>query len=135
MSYKRPSDERLDEALVNILLRCQTIESQNELVRMVLKELGKDGETYRISGKRIRKYALENNMVSLEIDYRGSKNRSMPDICPVCNSVLVPVNNTTLDGDTIELRRKCRNCGYISGARGSVPGRYVFIRKSRGISL
>ena len=43
MSYKRPSNEKLDEALVNVLLRCQTIESQSELVRLVVKELEKDG--------------------------------------------------------------------------------------------
>ena len=135
MSYKRPSDEKLDEALVNVLLRCQIIESQSELVRMVVKELEKDGETYRVSGKRIRKYALENGMITLEIDYRGSRNRKVPDVCPVCKNDLTPVTNSTLDGDTVELMRKCKSCGYVSSARGSIPGRYVFIRKSRGISL
>ena len=135
MSYKRPNDEKLDEALVNVLLRCQVIESQNELVKMVVKELGKNGETYRVSGKRIRRYALENDMVSLEIDYRESKNKKVAEVCPVCGNVLTSVSNTTLDGNLVELMRKCKNCGYISSARGSIPGRYVFIRKSRGISL
>ena len=135
MSYKRPSDEKLDEALVSVLLRCQIIESQSELVRMIVKELEKDGETYRISGKRIRRYALENGMLTLEIDSRGSKNRKIPDVCPVCRNDLTSVTNSTLDGDTVELMRKCKNCGYVSSARGSIPSRYVFIRKSRGISL
>lgn len=135
MSYKRPSNEKLDEALVNVLLRCQIIESQSELVRMVVKELEKDGETYRVSGNRIRRYALDNGMISIEIDYRESRNKKVPDICPVCGSDLTSVSNNTLDGDTIEILRKCRKCGYVSSARGSIPGRYVFIRKSRGISL
>lgn len=135
MSYKRPSDEKLDEALVNVLLRCQTIGSQSEFVRLVVAELEKDGETYRVSGNRIRKYALENGMISLEINYRDSKNRRVPDTCPVCKCDLISIKNSTLDGNTIELMRKCQACGYISSAKGSIPGRYTFIRKTRGISL
>ena len=135
MSYKRPSDEKLDEALVNVLLRCQIVESQSELVRMVVKELEKDGETYRISGNRIRRYALENGMISIEIDYRESRNKKIPEVCPVCKHNLTSITNSTLDGGTVELMRKCKTCGYMSSARGSIPGRYVFIRKSRGISL
>lgn len=135
MSYKRPSNEKLDEALVNVLLRCQVIESQNELVRQVIKELEKDGETYRVSGNRVRRYALENGMISLEIDYRSTKNRNVPDTCPVCGTDLTSIRNTTLEGGTIELMRKCQKCGYVYSARGSIPGRYVFIRRSRGISL
>lgn len=135
MSYKRPSDEKLDEALVSVLLRCQIVESQSELVRLVVKELERDGETYRVSGNRIRRYALENGMVSLEIDYRDSKNRGVPEVCPVCGHDLIPINNSTLDGDVVEIMRKCQICGYVSSARGSIPGRYVFIRRTRGISL
>ena len=135
MSYKRPSDEKLDEALVNVLLRCQIVESQSELVRMVVKELEKDGETYRISGNRIRRYALENGMISIEIDYRESRNKKIPEVCPVCKHNLTSITNSTLDGGIVELMRKCKTCGYMSSARGSIPGRYVFIRKSRGISL
>lgn len=135
MSYKRPSNEKLDEALVNVLLRCQIIESQNELVRLVVKELEKDGETYRVSGNRIRKYALENGMVSIEIEYRESRNKKVPDICPICGHGLTSIKNCTLDGDTVELMRKCRICGYIFSARGSIPRKYSFVRRTRGISL
>lgn len=135
MSYKRPSNEKLDEALVNVLLRCQTIESQSELVRLVVKELEKDGETYRISGNRIRRYALENKMISIEIEYRESRNKKVPEVCPICGHDLTSIRNSTLDGDTIELMRKCRTCGYIASARGSIPRRYVFVRRTRGISL
>ena len=135
MSSKRPSNEKLDEALVNVLLRCQIIGSQNELVRLVVKELEKDGETYRVSGNRIRKYALENGMVSIEIEYRESRNKKVPDICPICGHDLTSIKNCTLDGDTVELMRKCRICGYIFSARGSIPRKYSFVRRTRGISL
>lgn len=135
MSYKRPSDKKLDEALVSVLLRNQTIHSQNELVRLVIDELEKDGETYGISGNRIRRYAIDNGMITLEIDYRDSKTRSALERCPVCGMDLIPVHNTTLDGDTVEIMRRCTRCGYVSSAKGSIPGRYTIIRKCKGISL
>ena len=135
MSYKRPSDERLNDALVRVLLRCKIIESQNELVRLVVRELERDGETYRVSGNRVRRFALENDMVSLEIDYRNRRYVNVPDMCPVCGGDLISVSNSTLDGDTIEIQRRCGRCSYSSGSRGTIPGRYVFIRRSGGLSL
>ena len=84
---------------------------------------------------RYRGFALENGMVSLEIDYRNRKYVNVPDMCPVCGGDLISVSNSTLDGDTIEIQRRCGRCSYSSGSRGTIPGRYVFIRKSGGLSL
>ena len=69
MSYKIPSDDRLAEAIFVVMYRNQQVISQRNMANLVLKELEKDGETYRVSGERIRRLAVNRGMATLIIDY------------------------------------------------------------------
>ena len=130
MSYRIPSDDRLAEAIFVVMYRNQQIVSQKEMATLVLKELEKDGEEYRVSGERIRRLIVNKDMAQLVIDYNETEG-DLPDICPVCRNKLTSVKNSTLDGKVVEIMRKCTSCPYSVGSVMHVPGRYTFVRKKR----
>ncbi|MFA5452780.1 MAG: hypothetical protein WC248_04345 [Candidatus Methanomethylophilaceae archaeon] len=131
MSYKIPDDDKLAEAIFVVMYRNQQVKSQSEMIAMVRMELSKSDENYRVSGERIRRVAINRKMLQLVIEYNKSNTIDLPDICPVCKNPLSSVMNTTLDGNTIEVNRKCTACPYSIGVKKHTPGRYTFIRKSR----
>ena len=130
MSYHIPSDDRLAEAIFVVMYRNQQVVSQKEMAAMVLRELEKDGEEYRVSGERIRRLIVNRDMAQLEIDYKEFEG-DLPDTCPVCRNPLKSVRNSTLDGNMVEIMRKCTSCPYSVGSIMHVPGRYIFTRKKR----
>ena len=132
MPYKIPDDSQLVEVIGKVLMKNQTVRSQNELSRLVNAQLEKMDPEYRVSGERLRVLALENGLASIEITYHDSKRReSPPEICPVCHHELKSVHNSTLEGGTVEIKRRCTFCPYTASALGSVPGRYTFTRRAR----
>lgn len=135
MAYRRPDEETLESAIFDVLIRNQTIRSQNEFLSLVLKELNSGDIQYRLSGEKLRKFALLKNMITVEIEYKTSKSTDLPDVCPVCGSGLESVKNSTLTGEIIEIKRKCPGCSYSAYPRHFIPSKYVFNRRTRGISL
>ena len=130
MSYRIPSDDKLAEAVFVVMYRNQQVVSQKEMAALVLTELEKDGEKYRVSGERIRRIAVNKDLAQLIIDYNESDG-DLPDTCPVCRNPLTSVRNSTLDGGTIEIMRRCTRCPFSVGSVNRTPGRYTFVRKKR----
>ena len=130
MSYRIPSDDRLAEAIFVVMYRNQQVVSQKAMADLVLKELEKDGEEYRVSGERIRRLAVNRNLATLVIDY-AEKDGGIPEVCPVCRNELTSIKNSTLDGGVVEVMRKCTSCPYSVGSVNHTPGRYTFVRKKR----
>lgn len=134
MQYRIPDDELLTDAIANVLLRCKTITSQREISDLVLAEINRGSEIpYRVSGNRIRRLSIQKGLVSLDIEYRESPSE-LPDVCPVCGKGLDPVVNSTLDGGSAVIMKKCGSCGYSANARSSIPSRYTFNMKARRVS-
>lgn len=131
MSYKIPDDDKLAEAIFIVMYRNQQVRSQSEMITMVRMELNKSDDQYRVSGERIRRIAINRKMLQLVIEYNKSNITDLPDICPVCKNILSSIMNTTLDGNTVEVNKKCTACPYSIGVKKHTPGRYTFIRKSR----
>ena len=48
--------------------------------------------------------------------------------CPVCGSVLKPVKNRTLTGESVVLGQECTRCDYWTHRQRRVPVRYSFSR-------
>lgn len=137
MVYRIPGDDLLMDAMVNVLLRNKSISSQREFAALVAWELnrnsaeGEDG--YRVSGDRIRRLALRKKLVDLDIGYRDSTD-GMPDACPVCGRDLGEITNSTLDGGTVVIIKKCGDCGYSASARHVMPSRYGFNMRAKRLS-
>ncbi|NLL94489.1 MAG: hypothetical protein GX224_01835 [Thermoplasmatales archaeon] len=130
MSYRIPSEERLAEAIFVVTYRRKQIGSQREMVEAVLEELSKDGEGYRVSGERIRRVAVENDVGDLTIEY-SEREGALPEECPVCRGRMEPVTNADLSGRMVEIGRKCASCPYSTGMRRRVPSRYTFSKARR----
>ncbi len=130
MTYSIPSDEKVIDAIFYVMYRHPQVRSQREMVDLVTAELNRSGGDYRISGRRIRRLAIKNDMLVLSISYNGSEGE-LPTSCPVCGGNLVSVMNSTLDGGTIEVCRRCDTCPYTIGTTKRVPGRYSFTGKRR----
>ena len=130
MTYSIPSDDQIADAVFAVMYRNAQVTSQNEMVRLVTNELNKRGGEFRISGERIRRVALNRDILQITIDY-NKRDGELPSVCPVCRNEMSKVMNMTLDGDAIEVSRKCTVCPYTVGTKNRVPGRYTFTRKKR----
>ena len=128
MPHKIPDEETVSSAIRVVMTRNPHIETQTEFLRLVRKELSKADAEYRVSGERIRRIGLERGLVKIIIEYRESDIEDLPHICPVCRNAMSPVMNRSLDGEFVEIKRKCTVCPYTIGKTVLVPGRYVFSR-------
>lgn len=123
-----PSDEDIAESVRRVLASVQKTESQHALGELVRKDLSGKGQEVRLTDARVRRVAAAYGAARIEIEYRGSQNRELPDICPVCGNAMSPVTNSTLDGGTAEFKRVCTVCPFSVGMHPHSPGRYVFVR-------
>ena len=134
MPYKVPDEETVISSIKAVMTRNPHIETQAEFLRLVRKELSKIDMEYRVSGERIRRIGVEKGIVKISIEYRGSDIEDLPHICPVCRNAMSPVMNRSLEGEYVEIKRKCTVCPYSIGKTVLVPGKYVFSRGKSTVS-
>ena len=128
MSYRIPSEDEVAKAIENVLVRTPHIRSQRALCEAVSAELMCQDTDYRIGAERIRSIGISRQLFNLDISYADA-GRPAGKWCPVCGSILLSVRNRTLDGDTVELLRKCKVCGYAAKGNRSKPARYGIERR------
>ena len=128
MVRRIPNEDAVSSAIKSVMSRTPHIETQREFLRLVRKELAKADEGYRVSGERIRRIGVEQGIVKISIEYRESDIEDLPHTCPVCRNAMSPVMNRSLEGEYVEIKRKCTVCPYAVGKNVLVPGRYVFTR-------
>jgi len=126
MAYRKPDDDRLEGAILAVVERNQQIRSQKMMTDLVLSELRAEDENYNVSGERIRRVAIERNILRIDIEYNQHDDRSSPDVCPVCGYPMAVVSNATLKGGAAKVGRQCTKCPYQTGQRRRTPGRYTF---------
>jgi hypothetical protein len=132
MSYKVPDEEVVSQAIRAVMDRALHIETQKEFLRLVRKELSNVDEEYKVSGERIRRIGLESGIIKISIEYRESDISDLPHTCPVCRNAMSPVMNRSLEGDYVEIKRKCTVCPYAIGKTVLIPGKYIFSRAKAG---
>ena len=133
-AYHIPDDDLVADAIANVLLKCKSIQSQREMADLVNEELNRRTDIpYKVSESRVRKISIERGLATLEIDYRLSS-QGLPDRCPVCGRGLESITNSTLEGGTAVIMKKCTQCGYKASARESIPSKYTFNVRARKVS-
>lgn len=131
MNYHIPSDEQVESATKKVLKKFRTVQSQNRLRYLVIKELKTKKKKIGVSGSRLRKIAINSNFVKLEIHSREGDPKKILARCPVCGSVLKRVKNLTIWGGEVTIEFSCSNCGYWTGKKKRIPTRYVFHLKKK----
>ncbi len=130
MEYSIPDESMVKEIVRKVLLHRGVVESQAELRREVLKHLQHRNGEYTISGKRLRRIALEMKDVKVEIHCKTTDVEvNEMDKCPVCGSEMEKIENMTLEGEKITIGFKCVHCPYWTGHKLRVPIRYVFRKR------
>ena len=127
MTYTIPDENVVADVLLKIMRAEIMIKSQAELKKLVSMHLNRINPAYRISEKRIRKIAIRNPAIMVEIRYKTT-DREVTDlrICPVCGNNMEKLENMTLDGEKIIIGFKCIFCPYWTGKKLRVPIRYIF---------
>ena len=129
MTYHIASDEQIQSALNKIFKEHHLIQTQKKLKKLVLKNINTKKEKFGVTEARIRKLALKNKLVKIEIHSReGSPKKSM-NKCPVCGSSLKKVKNKTIWGGEVTIEFSCPFCKYWTGKKKRIPTRYVFHSK------
>lgn len=129
MAYRIPSEAEVIKAIENCMVRTPHIRSQRMLYDIVSTELMCMDEGYRISGERIRRIGVKHGLFSLEIHYARTDRHMDMRVCPVCGKFLRSVRNMTLDGESVEVMRRCDFCGYAMKGAAKKPARYVIERR------
>lgn len=128
MSYRIPDEKTLSAAIESVMNKTPHIETQKEFLEKVRTELAGIDREYRVSGERIRKVGIDNGLVKIAVEYRETDREGLPNLCPVCKNAMSSIMNASLDGDAVEIKRKCIVCPFTVGKKILVPGRYSFFR-------
>jgi len=131
MSYHIPLDEQVESTLKKVFKKFHTVQSQNRLKYLVIKELNTKKEKFGVSGSRLRSIAIKSDFLKLEIHSREGDPKKLLTKCPVCGTVLKRVKNLTIWGGEVTIEFNCSNCGYWTGKKKRIPTRYVFHLKKK----
>ena len=126
MKYHILSDEQISVVLQKVLKDARSIQSQSLLKKLVVEEFKKKKKKIGITPHRLRRIALKNSHVSLEIHSREGDPEKLLKGCPVCNHQLKKVKNLTIWGGVVTIELSCPNCGYWTGKKKRIPTRYIF---------
>ena len=126
MSYHIPSDKQLTEILLKVLKKAHSIQFQSRLQHLIMGELKTKDKTYRVGPQRLRKLAIKNPHITIEIHSREGDPDKILKGCPVCDHRLKHVKNLTIWGGVVTIELQCPNCGYWTGKKKRVPTRYIF---------
>jgi DNA topoisomerase IB len=126
MSYHIATNDQIESIIKKIFKNFRTVNSQNNLKKLVEKELSKKKKKYGITGNRLRNIALNSNFIKLEIHTREGDPKKLMFKCPVCKSDLQKIKNLTIWGGEVTIELLCKKCGYRTGKKKRIPTRYVF---------
>jgi len=123
----RPSKEKLSQSVTYVLSSRLKVESQEELTRLVLKNLKKENKNYSLSPFRVKRIALE--LPEIEVKAKTKKTIKLQKIesCPVCDERIEHVKVKNLANKTIPIGYKCTSCGYQSDLEAFMPMKYSFV--------
>jgi hypothetical protein len=131
MSYSIPSDEEIEKALFEVLKDFRTVNSQNNLKKLVTKKLNKKKKKYGVGSSRLRHIALNSDFVKIEIHTREGDPRKLLNKCPVCGGSLKKIKNLTIWGGEVTIEFRCSKCSYWTGKKKRIPTRYIFQLKKK----
>ncbi|MEM7826042.1 MAG: hypothetical protein QW451_00200 [Candidatus Aenigmatarchaeota archaeon] len=128
---KIPSEEKVKEAVLEVLKRRLKVESQEELAELVLKLLRKEDKSYTLSPTRVKRIALL--LPEIEVKAKTKKAVKMQKIeaCPICESEIEEVKVKNLLNREIVVGYRCKKCGYQSDLEAFMPMKYIFILKQK----
>ena len=130
MDRKIPPKNLVASIIKKILSSRLMVESQDELARLIKRELNKQNKNYVITPMRAKRIALELDYVEVKAKTKKSLGVKKISRCPVCGSPVKPIKVKNLLNKEITIGYKCTRCGYQSDLEAFVPMKYIFLLKT-----
>jgi hypothetical protein len=129
MSRKFPEKERVLAEIKNVVSHRVRVESQEELGRLVLRNLKKENKEFSASPQHIKRLALTLPEIVVKAKTKRKPTIKKIDKCPVCDSMIAPLRGRNLLNKKITIGYKCVNCAYASDLEAFMPMKYEFLWK------
>ena len=126
---KIPSEEKVAKIIKSVVKSRLRVESQEELARLVLKQLKKENKSYTLSPSRAKRIALGIPIIEVRAKTKRKVGLRKIESCPVCDSKLKPIKVKNLLNQWITVGYKCTKCGYQSDLESFIPMKYLFVLK------
>lgn len=126
---KIPSKEKVMSILKRSVSSRLKVNSQQELSRLVLKQLIKYDKKYTITPLRARRIALSIPEIEVKAKTKKSSGLKKVNECPICESSIKPFKVKNLMDKKIVVGYECTSCKYQSDLEAFMPMKYVFIWK------
>jgi transposase-like protein len=123
--------EKVVELIKKILKARIKVESQEELCKLVLRELKKEDKDFTLSPIRVKRIALEIPEIEVKAKTKRKVGFLKIEKCPICDSPIEPIKVKNLLNKEIIIGYRCTNCAYESDLEAFVPMKYIFILKQR----
>jgi hypothetical protein len=121
--------EKVVELIKKVLKARIKIESQEELCKLVLRELKKEDKDFTLSPTRVKRIALEIPEVEVKAKTKRKLGLLKIEKCPICDSPVEPIKVKNLLNKEIVIGYRCTNCAYESDLEAFVPMKYIFLVK------
>jgi len=126
---KIPPKEKVVQIVKSVLSSRLKVESQEELCKLVLKQLKKEDKDYTLSPLRVKRIALEIAEVEVKAKTKRKVGLLKIEKCPICESPVEPIKVKNLLNQAIVIGYRCTDCAYASDLEALVPMKYIFIWK------
>jgi hypothetical protein len=121
--------EKVVELIKKVLKARIKIESQEELCKLVLRELKKEDKSYTLSPIRVKRIALEIPEIEVKAKTKRKVGLLKIEKCPICDSPIEPIKVKNLLNKEIIIGYKCTDCAYESDLEAFIPMKYIFLVK------
>ncbi|MCS7105883.1 MAG: hypothetical protein NZ942_01015 [Candidatus Aenigmarchaeota archaeon] len=128
---KIPQEEKVKEAILQVLRSRLKVESQEELARLVLRILRKEEKSYTLSPTRVKRIALLIPEIEVKAKTKKTVKMQKIDKCPICESEIEEVKVKNLLNREIVIGYRCKKCAYQSDLEAFMPMKYIFILKTK----
>jgi len=126
MSYRVPTAEIIAVAIADVLREHGAISSQRLFALFVREKLRCIDKNYSVTDERVRMVAIQSGLVNVEVETRDTGIKVKGGRCPVCDSRMRKVRNSTIYGGSVILGYRCTSCPYKMGTTKRVPVKYTF---------
>jgi hypothetical protein len=123
--YHLPSDDEIRRAARRLVRGGRAMfVSQQQFLSALVGALRRDDPLAVVGGRRLRRLLIGIPGIRLSVHYTEREDDRPLDACPVCGSVLRPIRNRTLSGDSVVLGLRCTRCDYWTHRARRIPVRY-----------
>ena len=124
---KLPSKDKIIESIKQVLKSRLEIDSQDDLCRLVLKQLRKEDKNYMLTPTRAKRISLLIPEVAVKAKTKKAIRMRGIYRCPICESRIETIKVKNLLNKEVVIGYRCTSCSYESDLEAFMPMKYRFL--------